>query len=378
VASPLAGLPVSIKDLFDVRGQVTSAGSKALSHNAPAVSDADAVARLRAAGAVLIGRTNMSEFAFSGLGTNPHYGTPRMPGDSSRIAGGSSSGGAVSVAGGMAVAALGTDTGGSIRIPSAFCGLTGFKPSAHRVPAAGCVPLSPTLDSIGPLARSVDCCAKVDAILSGATLDTRPAPVAGLRFYVTADFVGEGLDDAVAQAFEAGLERLQKAGAIIVRFDFPELRELPQINGGGGFTAAEAWTWHRALLGQRGNEYDPRVAMRIRRGEKQSASDYLELLAARSRVRAAAAARLRDADAWLMPTVAVRPPLVEPLEKDDATFFETNGMVLRNAAAVNFLDGCAVSLPLPPAGIALSVCGLRDQDARVLQVAGAVEHVFNN
>jgi len=376
VASPLAGLPVSVKDLFDVKGQVTRAGSKALT-GAPASADAVAVARLRAAGAVLIGRTNMSEFAFSGLGLNPHYGTPRTPFDPARIAGGSTSGGAVSVAQGMAVAALGTDTGGSIRIPSAFCGLTGFKPSARRVPLDGGVPLSTSLDSAGPLARSVACCAALDAILSGETLDSHPAPLAGLRLLVTRDFVCDSLEAEVAQAFEATLETLSRLGARIVPFDFPELRRLPDINAGGGLTAAESWHWHKRLLAERGDAYDPRVAMRIRRGEKLGAADYLDLLAARRAMQARAAGLLREADAWLMPTVAVRPPRLDALDSDEA-FFATNGLVLRNPSVINFLDGCAVSLPLPAAeqGIGLGVCGLGGQDARVLQVAGAIEAVL--
>jgi aspartyl-tRNA(Asn)/glutamyl-tRNA(Gln) amidotransferase subunit A len=376
VPSAIAGLPVSIKDLFDVRGQVTSAGSRALASSEPAADDAVAVARLRTAGAVLLGRTNMSEFAFSGLGLNPHYGTPRAPFDESRVAGGSTSGGAVSVAKGMAVATLGTDTGGSIRIPSAFCGLTGFKPTSHRVPLRGGVPLSRTLDSAGPLANSVDCCVILDRILSGETLDARPASLKGLRLYVTRDFVFDGIDPAVAAAFEAAVSRLASKGAQIVPFDFPELHELPAINSGGGFTAAEAWHWHRDLLAAKGQEYDQRVAMRIRRGDKQSAADYITLIDERARLMAAAADRLRDADAWLMPTVAVLPPRVDDLQTDEA-FFATNAMVLRNTSVINFLDGCGVSLPSGQPGIGLSVCGPQGADARILQVAGAVESALN-
>ncbi len=371
VASPLAGLPVSIKDLFDVRGQVTRAGSRALDGSAPAQDDAPAVARLRAAGAVLIGRTNMSEFAFSGLGLNPHYGTPRTPFDPDRISGGSTSGGAVSVAEQMAVAALGTDTGGSIRIPSAFCGLTGFKPTARRVPLDGAVPLSTSLDSAGPLARSVACCVAMDAVLSGEALDTRAADLAGLRLYVTRDFVGEGIEAEVAQAFDATLARLSAQGARIVEFSFPELRRLPEINGGGGLTAAEAWTWHRALLQGKGDQYDQRVAQRIRRGEKLTATDYIVLQAERRAMQQRAAELLRDADAWLMPSVAVRPPRIDALERDE-DFFAINGLVLRNASVINFLDGCAASLPMGQ-DLGLGVCGLHGSDARVLQVAAAIE-----
>lgn len=376
VPSLLAGLPVSIKDLFDVAGQVTAAGSRALAHQPPAVADAPAVARLRAAGAVLLGRTNMSEFAFSGLGLNPHYGTPRTPADGTRAAGGSTSGGAVTVAGGMAVAALGTDTGGSIRIPSAFCNLTGFKPTARRVPMTGGVPLSTSLDSGGPLANSVDCCAIVDAILSGEALDTDAVPLAGLRLGITQDFVGAELDDTVGKAFNRAVERLQQAGAHIVRFDFPELLQLPEINSGGGLTAAEAWAWHRPLLARAEAQYDQRVAARIRRGEQMGAAAYIDVLNARTRMIATARTRLRNFDAWLMPTVAIVPPEVAPLEADDAQFFRTNALTLRNPSVINFLDGCALTLPIHTTGelpVGLSLCGLGGDDARILRVGRAVE-----
>ncbi|AZU58112.1 amidase [Ralstonia pseudosolanacearum] len=376
VPSLLAGLPVSIKDLFDVAGQVTAAGSRALAHQSAATSDATAVARLRAAGAVLLGRTNMSEFAFSGLGLNPHYGTPRTPADGTRAAGGSTSGGAVTVAGGMAVAALGTDTGGSIRIPAAFCALTGFKPTARRVPMAGGVPLSTSLDSGGPLANSVDCCAIVDAVLSGQALDTDAVPLAGLRLGLTRDYVAADLDDTVATAFARAVAQLERAGAHIVRFEFPELLQLPEINGGGGLPAAEAWAWHRPHLARAEAQYDRRVAARIRRGEQMSAAAYLDVMAARVRMIAAARKRLGNLDAWLMPTVAVVPPEVAPLEADDARFFHTNARVLRNPSAINFLDGCALTLPIHAAGelpVGLSLCGLADDDARILRVGRAVE-----
>ncbi|MGE1000864.1 amidase [Ralstonia pseudosolanacearum] len=376
VPSLLAGLPVSIKDLFDVAGQVTAAGSRALAHQSAATSDATAVARLRAAGAVLLGRTNMSEFAFSGLGLNPHYGTPRTPADGTRAAGGSTSGGAVTVAGGMAVAALGTDTGGSIRIPAAFCALTGFKPTARRVPMAGGVPLSTSLDSGGPLANSVDCCAIVDAVLSGQALDTDAVPLAGLRLGLTRDYVAADLDDTVATAFARAVAQLERAGAHIVRFEFPELLQLPEINGGGGLPAAEAWAWHRPHLARAEAQYDRRVAARIRRGEQMSAAAYLDVMAARVRMIAAARKRLGNLDAWLMPTVAVVPPEVAPLEADDARFFHTNALVLRNPSAINFLDGCALTLPIHAAGelpVGLSLCGLADDDARILRVGRAVE-----
>ena len=376
VPSPLAGIPLSIKDLFDVKGQVSSAASLALADAPPAAADAQAVARLRAAGAVLLGRTNMSEFAFSGLGLNPHYGTPRNPHDDARVAGGSTSGGAVTVALDMAAGALGTDTGGSIRIPSAFCGLTGFKPTAASISLEGTVPLSRSLDSAGPIARSVDCCAIMYAALSGQEIGADAPAVKGLRFGFTTDYVGTHVEPQVQRAFERALDTLRAAGAQVEQFDFPELLELPVINGGGGLVAAEAWHWHRALLEERGGQYDQRVAARIRRGQQQGAADYIDLLDARARLIAAAERRLAPFDAWLMPSVAILAPQVGPLEADDATFFATNGLVLRNASVINFLDGCALSVPCQAQGelpVGLGICALAGKDARVLQIGRAVE-----
>lgn len=376
VPSPLAGIPLSIKDLFDVKGQVSSAASLALADAPPAAADAQAVARLRAAGAVLLGRTNMSEFAFSGLGLNPHYGTPRNPLDRDRVAGGSTSGGAVTVALDMAAGALGTDTGGSIRIPSAFCGLTGFKPTAASISLEGTVPLSRSLDSAGPIARSVDCCAIMYAALSGQEIGADAPAVKGLRFGFTTDYVGTHVEPQVQRAFERALDTLRAAGAQVEQFDFPELLELPVINGGGGLVAAEAWHWHRALLEERGGQYDQRVAARIRRGQQQGAADYIDLLDARARLIAAAERRLAPFDAWLMPSVAILAPQVGPLEADDATFFATNGLVLRNASVINFLDGCALSVPCQAQGelpVGLGICALAGKDARVLQIGRAVE-----
>lgn len=376
VPSALAGLPVSIKDLFDVAGQVTAAGSRLLVDAPPAQRDAPVVQRLRTAGAILLGRTNMSEFAFSGLGFNPHYGTPLTPCAVQRIAGGSSSGAAVSVALDMAVAGLGTDTGGSLRIPAAFCGLTGFKPSASRVPMAGTLPLAASLDSVGALTRSVDDCALLDQILSGEQLDTRTVPLAGLRLAVTRDFVLDQLDATVAQAFERSLAALAQAGACIRWFDFPELHELPRINAAGGLTAAEAWSVHRHWLeSDNADLYDPRVAQRIQRGAAISAADYIDVQTERQRLIKIAHERLGDADAWLLPCVAVVPPLLADLEQD-AAFFAINGLVLRNTSVLNFLDGCALSLPCHLADelpVGLSIAGLHGQDARVLQVSRAIE-----
>ena len=376
VLSPVAGLPVSIKDLFDVVGQQTRAASKVLCDRPPATADATVVARLRRAGAVLIGRTNMTEFAFSGVGINPHFGTPGNPCDRARIPGGSSSGAAVSVADGMAVVGVGTDTGGSVRIPAALCGLAGFKPTARRIPQDGMLPLSTTLDSIGPIARSIACCIITDAIMAG---EAPRVPDAGMlaeqRFLIPTNYVLEKLDAKVAAAFERACAALTRAGACLVKRAIPEFDELPEVNSKGGFPAAEAFAWHAPLLTARARDYDPRVRVRIERGRDMLAADYVRLRGERRRLIASFNDRLSPYDALLMPTVAkVAPPITA--FADDAEFARLNAIILRNPMAVNFLDGCAATVPIrqpdsPPAG--LSVVGPQGSDARVLRVALAVE-----
>jgi aspartyl-tRNA(Asn)/glutamyl-tRNA(Gln) amidotransferase subunit A len=381
--SPYAGIPLSIKDLFDIAGQVTRAGSTALANRPAATQDAAAVARLRSAGFVLIGRTNMTEFAFSGIGLNPHYGTPRNPWERAqgRIPGGSSSGAAVSVTDGMAHAALGTDTGGSCRIPAALTGLVGYKPTARRVPLTGALPLSSSLDSIGPIARSVACCATLDAVLANEIRPDLGAPsVAGLQFAVPRNFVLEKLDAHVARHFERSLQRLSAAGARIEDIDIPELSGIPTINANGGLPAAESYSWHRTLIESSASSYDPRVLVRIRRGATQSAVDYIELLAARRAFITAVERRIARLDALLMPTTPVIPPRIEALESDDE-FFKMNGLVLRNPAVINLLDGCAISIPNheegePPTGLMLACRG--GLDNQLFRYAAAAENIVRH
>jgi aspartyl-tRNA(Asn)/glutamyl-tRNA(Gln) amidotransferase subunit A len=379
VPSPLAGIPVSVKDLFDVAGDITRAGSKALADAAPAKEDAIVVRRLRQAGAVIVGRTNMVEFAFSGLGLNPHYGTPKNPWDraTGRIPGGSSSGAAVSVSDGMAAMGLGTDTGGSVRIPAALCGLTGFKPTARRIPKDGTFPLSTTLDSIGPIAHSVACCALVDSILAGEAPQVPAAlPLAGLRLGVVQDYVLEGLDGGVAEAFGSALSKLSRAGAGVAEVRFEALRRLPQLNQKGGLVVAEAYAIHRELIARRKADYDPRVASRTLRGADMSAADYIELLAQRAAMIAESACLAAPYDALLMPTVAMVAPAIAPLEADDQLYGRTNLAILRNPGVVNFLDGCALSIPCHQPGegpVGLMVVGQSGEDRRLLAVGLALE-----
>ena len=376
--SPFAGIPVSIKDLFDIADEVTTAGSVALRDAAPAKADAPAVARLKAAGFVVIGRTNMTEFAFSGLGLNPHYGTPKNPYDraSARIPGGSSSGAAVSITDDMAYGALGTDTGGSCRIPAALTGITGFKPTQVRVPLAGAFPLSHTLDSIGPLAATVADCAVLDAVLAGEPSFELPSvPLKGLRLAAPQSFVLDGMDGHVATAFDAALTALSAAGATITDIPLAELLEIPGIFAKGGFPAYEAWAVHRDLVAAKGDSYDPRVRVRILRGKEQNEADYATLKAARADMIARVAKITAPYDALVMPTVPLIAPTIASLTADDA-YRDVNLLMLRNPTVANFFDRSAVSVPCHRAGdapVGLMLIGEHGADRRLLAIAAAAE-----
>lgn len=377
--SPIDGLPISIKDLFDVRGSITRGGSAVLSDAPPASSNALLVQRLIDAGAVIIGRTNMTEFAFSGLGINPHYGTPRAPWDREigRIPGGSSSGAGVSVADGMAVVAIGTDTGGSIRIPSAFCGITGFKPTASRIPSDGTLPLSSNLDSSGPLARSVECCAIVDAILAGERYEApQPLPFEHLRFAIPNTVIVDGADNAVREAFLQMIELITAQGATVEYVHLPEFEQLAYINRQGGFVCADAWAFHRQQITQHREAYDPRVVSRILRGKDMSAADYIDLLETRSQWIAGVEARLESYDALLMPTSPIVPPVIAELQASDDAYFQANGLILRNPTLINFLNGCALSLPCHQPGsapVGLMVAAPAMHDKHLLRVGVTLE-----
>ena len=380
--SRFAGIPVSIKDLFDIRGQVTRAGSRALEDSAPAERDAPAVARLRRAGMIVIGRTNMTEFAYSGIGINPHYGTPKgaWRRDVGHVPGGSSSGAAVSIVDRMAYGALGTDTGGSCRIPAAYNGIVGYKPTQRRIPLDGGVPLSFTLDSFGPLANSVQCCATLDAMLAEEPIvPLRPRPIRGMHLAVPTTVALDELDDAIAKTFERALETLSRAGAQIERIEVPEFLDVGIMNTKGGFAASESYAWHRYLITSKGDMYDPRVAVRILRGESMSAADYIDLVNARRSLIARAAARLAPYDALVMPTTANTPPRIADLD-DDKAFAVANLRSLRNCTLINMIDGCAISIPghrdgEVPVGLMLASSG--GSDRRIFELAAGMEGAFH-
>jgi aspartyl-tRNA(Asn)/glutamyl-tRNA(Gln) amidotransferase subunit A len=320
----------------------------------------------------------MTEFAFSGLGLNPHYGTPRAPyaREEGRIPGGSSSGAAVSVSDGMAVAAIGSDTGGSIRIPAALCGLTGFKPTARRVPRDGVLPLSNSLDSIGPIAPTVACCALIDEVLSGEKHSLLDADAKSLHLGVVQGYVLDGLEPHVAASFAAALTALSRAGVRLSEVKFDALDEIPKSYRNGGIPAAESYVWHRELIERDADRYDPRVLARIVRGRDISEAEYAELLKERRNIIAASESAFAKVDAWIMPTVPRVAPLVAALEISDEAYFDANAAMLRNPSIFNFLDGCAISIPCHKPGeapVGLMLAARSGSDTRLLQIAFAVE-----
>ncbi|HEX2139015.1 MAG TPA: amidase [Woeseiaceae bacterium] len=375
----LGGVPVSVKDLCDVAGSVTTAGSLVLRDCAPAHEDAPVVGRLRAGGAVIIGTNNMTEFAMGGVGINPHYGTPLNPWDraTGRIPGGSSSGGAVAVADQMVIAALGSDTAGSIQMPAALCGITGFKPTARRVPLAGTIPLAPSLDSIGPLANSVACCAAMDAVLAGEG----PRPLAarrleGLRLAVPQTLVLDDLEAPVAEAFGRALSRLSAAGVSISEIPFTELAEIPALS----FSVVEGYAWHRQLLEHKRSLYDPIVAGRFASGAAVLAADYIALLRTRAELIRRSAQVTLAFDAVVMPTLPLVAPKLTDLAGNEALWLATNRRMIRNPGIANFLDRCAISLPCHRPGdapVGLSLMGETSDDVRLLSIALAIEPLIS-
>ena len=360
---PRAGLAVSIKDLFDMQGLANAADSLALAGSAVALRDAPAVARLRVAGGVALGRTHMVEFAFSGVGTNPHHHTPvafdgrfgALPG-SPRAPGGSSSGAAVSVATGAAFIGLGSDTGGSIRIPAALCGIVGFKNTARLVPTDGVVPLSNTLDTVCALTRSVRDAVVAHEILAARKITRSAAPLSEWRLALPGGVFLESLDDHVRTVFERAVGMLRRAGARIAEIDLPMVAQLSGLQMRGGFAAAESYAWHRALLAEHGDQYDPRVRARIMKGASMSAADYIDLLHARRAWMAQIEASIGRFDALLSPTVPIVAPLLSSVAPADgkaaaedavrdAQFGRVNALLLRNPSIINMLDGCAISIP---------------------------------
>jgi aspartyl-tRNA(Asn)/glutamyl-tRNA(Gln) amidotransferase subunit A len=380
-ASPLDGVTVAWKDLFDMKGVVTTAGSALLRHAAPAEQDAPVVAQLAAAGMVSLGKVNLTEFAYSGLGLNPHYGTPANPHDAvtPRVPGGSSSGSAVAVAAGLATTAIGSDTGGSIRVPAAFNGIVGYKASEGRIAKDGVFPLSATLDTVGPLARTVEDLILLDAAMRGTAPTVRRAEIGTLRFVVPDTHVLEDCDDIVVSAFENAVRRLEAAGARVETAHVPELAEAARITTvHGTITAAEAYSVHRERLDSPDvSEIDGRVVARILRGKEMTAFDLVTIIAAR----AALAASLRDrlgGALLLAPTVPHVAPEIAPLDADPAVFNTVNLRTLKNTMVGNFLNTPGVAMPMAspsPLPVSLMVSADGGADERLLAAAAAMERI---
>ncbi len=377
---PLDGTIVSIKDLFDVAGEPTRAGSKILIDAPPAKADAAVVRRLRAGGAVIVAKTNMSEFAFSILGVNPHHGTPGNPADRTRVPGGSSSGAAVAAADGMCEIAIGTDPGGSTRAPAAFCGITGFKPSKFRVPTDGAFPLSYMLDSIGPLARTVSACAAADAVMANEEPWTvEPAPLVGLRLGVAQGLPLRDLDLTVSARFNAATEMLDGAGVTLTGEAIPLWDDVARVQAKASFSSIEAYAIHRQWLATRSADYDPVVLTRIMLGRDVSAADYIDMTRERATLVRAMNARLANLDAIIMPTTATVAPTMAEVSTLE-TFLPKNFLNLRNTSLINFFDLCAISLPLPRAGdlpVGLMLIARNGQDRKLFRIAAALEKLFS-
>ncbi len=379
--SPWAGIPFAVKDLFDLAGEVTTAGSVILRNSAPAGADAVAIARLKSAGLIVIGRTNMTEFAYSGVGLNPHYGTPAAPFERSkrRIPGGSSSGAAVSVADGMVALAIGTDTAGSCRIPAAFCGVVGFKPSAGQISTQGAYPLSTTLDSIGPFARTVASAALGDALMAGdwtgGVAARRPET---LRLGILRSLAFDGVEQPVQTAFDDAMARLGKTGANLSDVVFPAVTELPTINARGGITAVEAFAHHKAQIERAGQGYDPRVRTRILSGAAISGEEYLAILRRRTELTGAFQDLMPGHDGLIMPTSPLLPPVMSAFHKDE-DYARLNFLCLRNTFIASFLNGCAISIPIHERGeapVGLMIMAPWGSDRSVLAIAAALEGVL--
>ena len=376
IAAPLCGLSVGVKACFDVQGWVTNAGSMVLEDQPPAVSDAPIVLALKRNGAVVTAQTNMTEFAFGALGLNPHFGTPTTPLDplGKRIAGGSTSGGAVAVALGLVDVALGSDTSGSVRIPAAFCGVVGFKPSRRRYSDEGMIFLSPSFDVPGFIARDVETLLRIDhALVPAEVLGTQRVDLRGRRFLIPGRFAMEYTDAAVSECFNAALAVLESHGAHLVNVDWPELAHYGEVAVDGGIIIAEAFATHRSYLKNRAHLYDPRVGPRIASGGLVSASTYLDAKKTLVRYATCFHERLSNFDALLMPTVSIAPPIIDELV-DDYSYYKTNRLSFRLTEVANRIDAPSISLPVNPIQpIGISLTGHSGRDRELLYLSLAIQ-----
>lgn len=382
--SLLAGMPISVKDNIAIQGEITAAGSKRLAGTtAPARMDANVVQKLKAAGAIVVGRTNMSELAFSGVGINPHFGTPANPYDRNegRIPGGSTSGGAISVTDRMAIAAIGTDTGGSLRIPAALCGLVGFKPTQERLSRNGVVPLSPSLDCVGSIANSVEDCALLDAIMSADGQPDTPLAFNRRPRLATVDrFFMEAVQPSVAQAYDAAVGRLKEAGFDVEAVSSCIFDQIADLHRRGTFPAAEGWAEFGNLLEAGGEPFDPRIQARLERGGMMTARDYLDLQRGRASLVRSAARKFCEFDAIVAPTTPIVAPYLKDMSESDE-FNHVNLLLLRNPAVANLLDCPSISIPCHDEGrapVGLMLIGKKRADQDLFALAARIERAMRD
>lgn len=351
---PLDGVPLSWKDLFDTAGVATEAGTSFHAGRVPA-RDAEVLARATQAGTACLGKTHMTEFAFSGLGLNPATATPPNRHDPDRLPGGSSSGAAASVALGLAPAAIGSDTGGSVRLPAAWNDLVGFKPAHGALPLTGVVPLCPSFDTVGPLANSVEDAALLWEAMGGPRVDLSGASLAGAIVGVLRTAVLEGVEDRPARSFEAAVARIARAGARVVEVALPRLPRAYEL--GMPLYAAEAWASWRRVVEPAPERVFPPVLARLSAGRDVLAADYLEAWEELRSIRAESRETVAGLDALLCPTSAILPPLAREVEADHELFRARNLLALRNTRMANLLGLASLSIPTgePSCGLMLSV-----------------------
>ena len=367
---PLDGVPLSWKDLFDTAGIATEAGSALLKHRTPA-TDALVLQTATLQGAVCLGKTHMSELAFSGLGLNPVTATPPCINDDSAVSGGSSSGAAISVAQGLAPAAVGSDTGGSVRVPAAWNDLIGLKTSHGRLPLHGTVPLCPSFDTIGPLAHSVEDCALILALLEGRRSDPTPLPLTGLRLAVLDTVAMDDVRDRPANGFADALTRLSRAGATITHLSAPEVTEAFSLTA-TLFTAEAYGIWSKVIEAAPDKMF-PRILDRFRSGGTIKAMDFVAGWRRLHDLRQGFAAATSAFDAVLLPTSPILPPNADRLMTDADYYVTENLLAMRNTRIGNLMDHCALTLPTSQPSCGISVMCPPGHDDRLLRIGLAAE-----
>ncbi len=371
--SPLDGVPVSWKDLFDTAGVATEAGTAMMAGRTPD-KDATVLRNATDMGLVCLGKTHLSEIAFSGLGYNPITATPPCVNDPEAAPGGSSSGAGTSVAFNLAPLAIGSDTGGSVRIPAAWNDLVGFKPTHGALSTDGAVPLCASFDTVGPLARTVEDATLAFTAMGGPSIDLRGTSLTGKRFLILETIALDAVDDAPARAFADACARLTEAGATLTRAKVPSVADAFTLSA--PLYTGEAWSYWGPFVEAQGDKMYDRIRERVSAGRDVHAADFIAGWAKLRVLRAEFAAQTAGYDAILAPTVPILPPKIATLLADEATYVETNLKALRNTRIGNLMGLCAVTLPTGTASCGLMLMGRAGRDAALLRVSAAAERAL--